>query len=36
MRYNEEREIIEDRELMSQIVASERNIKKGKIKEFVY
>jgi metal-responsive CopG/Arc/MetJ family transcriptional regulator len=32
----EEREILEDKELMSQIKKSERNIKKGKIKEFNY
>jgi metal-responsive CopG/Arc/MetJ family transcriptional regulator len=32
----EEKEILEDKDLMSQIRASERNIKKGKIKEFKY
>lgn len=36
MRELEEREILNDRELMSQIKASERNIKKGKIKELKY
>ena len=30
----EEKEIILDKDLMSQIQASEKNIKKGKIKEF--
>ena len=32
----EEKEIIEDKEVMSQIIASEKNIKKGKIKSFNY
>lgn len=32
----EEKEIVEDKEIMSQIRASEKNIKKGKIKEFNY
>ena len=32
----EEKEITEDKEVMSQIKASEKNIKKGKIKEFKY
>jgi len=32
----EEKEILEDKEMMTQIKASERNIKKGKIKEFKY
>jgi metal-responsive CopG/Arc/MetJ family transcriptional regulator len=32
----EEKEILEDKEVMSQIRASEKNIKKGKIKEFNY
>lgn len=32
----EEREIMEDKDLISQIVMSERNIKKGKIKELRY
>lgn len=32
----EEKEITEDKEVMSQIRASERNIKKGKIKELKY
>jgi hypothetical protein len=32
----EEKEIIEDEDLMSQIIASEKNVKKGKIKEFEY
>jgi len=32
----EEKEIVMDKELMSQILASEKNIKKGKIKEFKY
>jgi len=32
----EEKEIIMNKELMSQILASEKNIKKGKIKEFKY
>lgn len=32
----EEKEILEDKELFSQIKSSEKNIKKGKIKEFKY
>ena len=32
----EEKEILEDKELFSQIVASEKNIKKGKIKELKF
>ena len=32
----EEKEIVEDRNMMSQIIASEKNIKKGKIKKFNY
>lgn len=32
----EEREIVEDKDMMSQIVSSEKNIKKGKVKEFKY
>jgi metal-responsive CopG/Arc/MetJ family transcriptional regulator len=32
----EEKEIVEDKDLMNQIVNSEKNIKKGKIKEFNY
>lgn len=32
----EEKEIIEDKEVYNQIVASEKNIKKGKIKKFDY
>ena len=32
----EEKEIFEDREVMSQLKESEKNIKKGKIKEFKY
>lgn len=32
----EEREIINDKELMSQIKASEKNIRKTKLKEFKY
>ncbi|MEK6844086.1 MAG: ribbon-helix-helix domain-containing protein [Nanoarchaeota archaeon] len=32
----EEKEIIEDKDMMDQITTSERNIKKGKIKEFKY
>ncbi len=32
----EEKEIIEDKEMFNQIVESEKNIKKGKIKEFKY
>jgi len=36
IRVLEEKEIFNDRELMTQIKASEKNIKKGKIKEFKY
>ena len=32
----EEKEIIEDKEIFGQILASEKNIKKGKVKEFKY
>ncbi len=32
----EEKEILEDEDLMSQIRESERNRKKGKIKKFIY
>ncbi|MDP3881408.1 MAG: ribbon-helix-helix domain-containing protein [Nanoarchaeota archaeon] len=32
----EEKEILEDKELMSQVKLSEQNIKKGKVKEFKY
>jgi len=32
----EEKEILEDEDLMAQIRESEKNIKKGKIKEFKY
>lgn len=32
----EEKEILEDKDLMAQIRASEKNIKKGKVKEFKY
>ena len=32
----EEKEIISDRDMFGQIVASEKNIKKGKIKELKY
>lgn len=32
----EEKEIVSDREMMGQIIASEKNIKKGKIKELKY
>ena len=32
----EEKEILEDKDMMSQIIASERNIEKGKIKQFKY
>ena len=32
----EEKEIIMDKDMLKQIVASEKNIKKGKIKEFKY
>lgn len=32
----EEREILEDKDMLNQIIASERNIKKGKIKELKY
>ena len=34
MRRLEEREILEDKDMMSQITTSEKNIKKGKIKPF--
>ena len=36
MRQLEEREILEDKDLIRQILASEKNIKKGKIKEFKF
>jgi Arc/MetJ-type ribon-helix-helix transcriptional regulator len=36
MRKLEEKEILEDKDMMSQLRASNRNIKKGKIKEFKY
>lgn len=32
----EEKEILQDKDLMSQIKASEKNIKRGKIKKFDY
>ncbi|MEK6899413.1 MAG: ribbon-helix-helix domain-containing protein [Nanoarchaeota archaeon] len=32
----EEKEIVQDKDIMSQIKASERNIRKGKIKELKY
>lgn len=32
----EEKEIVEDKDMMGQIIASEKNIKKGKVKEFKY
>ena len=32
----EEKEIIGDKEMFNQIVASEKNIRKGKVKEFKY
>ncbi len=32
----EEKEILEDKDMFRQIVASERNIKKGKIKKLIY
>jgi metal-responsive CopG/Arc/MetJ family transcriptional regulator len=32
----EEKEIVQDKDVMSQIILSERNIKKGKIKELNY
>ena len=32
----EEKEIVEDKDMMSQILESEKNIKKGKIKKFRY
>jgi len=32
----EEKEIVEDKNIMKQIVASEKNIKKGKIKQLKY
>jgi Arc/MetJ-type ribon-helix-helix transcriptional regulator len=36
LRKLEEKEILEDKDLMSQIIESDRNIKKGKIKEFKF
>ena len=36
LRRLEEREIVEDKGIMSQITTSEKNIKKGKTKEFKY
>lgn len=36
MRKLEEKEILEDKDMMSQLRASDRNMKKGKIKKFVY
>ena len=36
MRKLEEKEIIEDKDMLLQIKASERNIKKGKIRELKY
>ncbi|MEK6925105.1 MAG: ribbon-helix-helix domain-containing protein [Nanoarchaeota archaeon] len=32
----EEKEILEDKDMMAQIRASERNMKKGKVKKFIY
>ena len=32
----EEREIVEDKDMLKQIIESEKNIKKGKIKSFNY
>jgi metal-responsive CopG/Arc/MetJ family transcriptional regulator len=32
----EEKEIIEDKDVMGQIIESEKNIKKGKVKKFDY
>ena len=32
----EEKEIVEDKDMFGQVVASEHNIRKGKIKEFKY
>ncbi|MBS3077352.1 hypothetical protein J4233_03705 [Candidatus Pacearchaeota archaeon] len=32
----EEKEIVEDKDMMEQIVASEKNIKKGNVKKFNY
>lgn len=32
----EEKEIVEDKDMMEQIVTSEKNIKKGKVKKFKY
>ena len=32
----EEKEIVEDKDVMGQIVESEKNIKKGKVKKFSY
>ncbi|MCK5624432.1 hypothetical protein KAI04_01160 [Candidatus Pacearchaeota archaeon] len=36
IRVLEEKEILNDKDLIAQIKASEKNIKKGKIKEFKY
>lgn len=36
MRKLEEKEILEDKDMMSQLRASDRNMKKGKRKEFIY
>lgn len=36
MRKLEEKEILEDKDMMAQIRASERDIKKGKMKKFEY
>lgn len=36
IRQLEEKEILQDKDLMRQISASEKNIKKGKIKKFEY
>jgi Arc/MetJ-type ribon-helix-helix transcriptional regulator len=36
MRKLEEKEILEDKDMMSQLRASDRNMKKGKIKELKY
>lgn len=36
MRRLEEKEILEDKDIMSQIAASERNIRRGKTEKFVY
>ena len=32
----EEKEILENKDMINQIIQSEKNIKKGKIKEFTY